>query len=79
MLEIDEGVLRPEAVAEVFAVHDFAGSLEENGQNFDGLAVEVQLLAEFKEFAGGGVQLERAEANFATSLNGHCALCVVSS
>ena len=39
-------------MAELFAGDDFAGAFQQDGQNFDGLAVQVQLLAELEEFSG---------------------------
>jgi hypothetical protein len=71
VLEIDESVLRPEAVAKFFASDDYAGTLDQNGQDFDGLAVQVELVPEFEEFTGLGIELESSEADYLASEHSH--------
>jgi len=70
VLEINEGVLRPEAFAEVVAGDDFAGAFQQDGQNFDRLAVEVELVAELEEFAGLGIELKGPKADPLTCCGG---------
>ena len=67
MFEVDEGMLGPEALAKFFAGDEFSGTFQQDGQDFDGLAVEVELVAKLEEFAGLGIELKRPEADFIDS------------
>ena len=62
MIEVDEGVGWPEAVAELFAGDDLAGFLEEQGKDLEGLVLELDSDAVLAEFAGAEVELEAREA-----------------
>lgn len=67
MIEIDEGLGAPEALAHFFAGDEIAGALEEHEQDLEGLGVKFHADAVLAELAGGGIGLERAEGEDARS------------
>jgi hypothetical protein len=62
VLEIHERIGRPQALAEFFAGDDFAGMLQEDGQDVEGLTGQSHAGAVFAEFARGEAHFEGTEA-----------------
>jgi len=62
VVEVDEGAVGPEVGGDLFAGEEFAGVGEEEGEDLEGLRVELDADALAAELAGGGVGLEGAEA-----------------
>ena len=62
MVEVDEGAVGPEDGGDLFAGEDVGGALEEEGEDLQGLGVELDAEAAAAEFAFGGVEFEDAEA-----------------
>jgi len=71
VLEINKRILRPQAPAEVLTCDELSGTFYQDGQDFDGLAVQVQLLAELEEFAGLRIEFKGPEANSVASEDTH--------
>jgi hypothetical protein len=69
--EIDKGVLRPDALAELIAGDELAGVFEESGQNLKGLARKLDANPGFAQFTGGKVHGEGAEAKLRFDEVGH--------
>jgi hypothetical protein len=63
VIEVAESVSRPEEVAELFASDEMAGILDQEGEDFQGWAGEVDLVAVLPEFVGVGVEKEGAEGD----------------
>jgi len=68
VVEVDGGVFAPEAELEFFAGDDFAGAFEEGGQDFEGLALDLNSLADFPELAALEVCFEETEGNSGRAL-----------
>src|SRR5579884_3405628 len=62
VVEIDEGIGGPEAVAEVFAGDDIARALEQDNQYLERLFLELDFAAIAKEFARADIGFEDSEA-----------------
>ena len=74
MVEVDHGVFAPEAGLELFAGDDLAWTLEESGEDFEGLALQFDAEAGFPEFSALQIDLVKPEAepcvrNLARHLN----------
>jgi hypothetical protein len=61
MLEVDEGSFRPELLPELIARNQLAGSLQEDQQHFDSLALQSNLDPSVSELSCLGVNLEGSE------------------
>ena len=62
VVEVDKHVGGPELRAEIFAGDQLAGTREENGEDFEGLAGEFEARAMLPEFVSVQIDQERAEA-----------------
>ena len=60
-VEIDEGVLGPKPLLEFFPRDQFAGTRQQHGQDFDGLALQPDFDPLLSEFSGALVKLEKSE------------------
>ena len=61
MLEIDEGPVRPEPLAQLLAADDIARLLEQGDQNAERLLLERDAEAALAKLSIADIQLERAE------------------
>src|ERR1700722_2679182 len=61
VIEIDEGVRRPEPVAQLLAGHDFAGLLQKLCQYLERLLLELDLQPLAAQFTGAQIELVYAE------------------
>ena len=59
---VDEGAVGPELAGDFFAGEEFAGAVEEQAEDLEGLGVELEADALAAELAGGGVGFEGSEA-----------------
>ena len=73
MLEVNEGVVRPESVLEFFAGDEFAGMFEESGENLNGLRLKLEAGAVLGQFSGMKIDFKGAEADFLLLGDGHIA------
>jgi hypothetical protein len=64
VFEVDEGVGGPEALANLFAGNQLAGLFEQDGEDFDGLALQFELEVVPPQFFSVWVEGEGAEADF---------------
>jgi hypothetical protein len=62
VVEVAEGLLRPNAALEFFARNDGAGIVEESRQDFQRLNLQPDSCTRFAEFAGAAVQFEDPES-----------------
>jgi hypothetical protein len=63
MVELDNGLVRPEALPNLLARDYFAGRFEKHLQDLEGLLLESNPVSLFAQFAPSTVQLEWAEAH----------------
>ena len=63
VVEVYGGVFAPETELEFFTRDDFSGVLEEGGQDFEGLALNLDSFASLPEFTALKVGFEEAERN----------------
>jgi hypothetical protein len=61
VVEIDEGVSRPDFSPKFFASHNLAGTLQQRGQHQQGLALQAQLYAAFTQLSGAEIQLKMSK------------------
>jgi hypothetical protein len=61
VLEVHEGVRRPELQPQLVAGDQLAGMRQQGGQQLQGLALHVDLLAGPPQLAGAEIQLEIAK------------------
>ena len=59
VIEVDEGILGPEFLVQLFTGHDFSRILQQYGQHLKGLSPELDLQSVFAQFAGAEVDFER--------------------
>ena len=64
VVEVDDGVAAPEAELEVVAGDDLAGALEERGEDFEGLALQLNPKTSLPEFSAIEVHLKESEGEF---------------
>lgn len=62
VVEIDEGVSRPQLIAQFLSRDQVAGGLQQNGQPLQRLTLEAKLYDAFAQVAGAPIQLEIVEA-----------------
>ncbi len=62
MFVVDEGAVGPELTGDLFAGEELAGVREEEGEDLEGLGVDLDADALAAQLAGGGVGLEGSEA-----------------
>ena len=68
-LELDDGIVRPEALAQVLAKHKFARSFQKGSQNSQRLFRQAySLFLRTAEFTATNVELESLKSNFALGL-----------
>ena len=65
VIEVDEGIFRPEFLAEFFT-SDCAGALQEQKKQLKGLVLQAHSGTTLAEFLCAGVDLKDAEARYAT-------------
>ncbi len=63
MIEIDEGVRRPELAAQFLSGDKFSRAFKQRRQHLKRLFLELYLLSPLAEFPGVEIHLERAETN----------------
>src|SRR5579875_3559180 len=63
VVEVDVGVVAPEVALELLAGDDFAGTLEEIGEHFEGLALELDAVARSPEFSRSEVDFVETEGD----------------
>jgi len=63
MIEVDEGIFRPQFAAQLFSGDYFSGSFEQRGQYLKGLFLELYSLPGMAEFSGLEINFERAKAD----------------
>jgi len=61
VVEIDEGVSRPELTPQLLASDEAASTLQQNPKNLDGLTLQAQLHATFPQLSRLEIQFERVE------------------
>jgi hypothetical protein len=61
MVEIHEGIGRPESVAKFFSCDHFAGMLDQHAQHLKGLFLKPQLDSILAQFACRNIHLEGSE------------------
>ncbi len=62
MVEIHEGVRRPEPLAQLVARQDLAGTLQQHGEHLEGLLLQLEFRAVLAQLAGTQVHFANAEA-----------------
>jgi hypothetical protein len=62
MIEVNEGILRPEFAAQFFSSNDFSWAFKQSGQHLERLFLELYFLAGVAEFPSLEINLERTEA-----------------
>jgi hypothetical protein len=70
VIEIDVGVGGPEIFLEVLAGDEFAGMLDEYGEDTEGLFLDSDAQAVFAEFAGAKIEFEDSETELGAGLSG---------
>ena len=63
LVEVDEGVAAPDLAAQLFAGHDVAGAAHEEGEDLEGLLLELDEQAALAQLAVAQVDLEDSEAD----------------
>jgi hypothetical protein len=63
MLEVDEGVHRPELPPQFLSGNQFSRSFKQRRQNLQRLFLELHLLSPLAQFPGLQIDLERTETN----------------
>ena len=71
LFEINKGVFGPEAFAESVASDEFFRMFEKNGENLDGLGLELKSDAVAEKFGGVKINFKWPEANFLLLYCGH--------
>jgi hypothetical protein len=61
MVEVNEGVLGPEALAELLARNHLAGVLEKDFEHLTGLGLQLEPVTLFAQFAGVQISLKHTE------------------
>ena len=56
MVEVDEGVGRPETIANLVAGDDFAGFFEQQGEDLERLVLQLDAEAVLAKFTGAQVE-----------------------
>jgi hypothetical protein len=75
MVKVNESVRGPKSGPKLLAGDDLTRILEQDGQDLEGLVLELDLLAVLAQFGGGKVGLENTETHGAVILRlGHCDL-----
>jgi hypothetical protein len=72
LLEVDEGVARPQPLAQFFPGDELAGPFQQALEHPERLVLETHAHARPTQFAGAHVQLEHAEPDHARRLCGGC-------
>jgi hypothetical protein len=62
VVEVDDGIFAPEAGLEFFAGDNLAGFFQESGENFEGLALELDAKACLPELSCLQIDLIESEA-----------------
>jgi hypothetical protein len=62
MIEVNEGILRPEFAAQFFSGNDFSRAFKQSGQHLQRLFLELYLLSPLAELSGLKINLKRSEA-----------------
>jgi hypothetical protein len=63
VLEIDECLCRPQALPQLVAGHEFAGTVEQRLEELKRLIGKTDSDAALPQFARPGIELERAESD----------------
>jgi hypothetical protein len=63
MIELDNGVVGPQALPNLLARDDFAGGFEKHSEDLERLLLEPNPATFFAQFASPKVQLKRAETH----------------
>ena len=63
MIEVDEGVRRPESAAQFLSGDNSSRPFKQRGQYLKGLFLELYLLSPLAQFPGVEIDLERAETD----------------
>jgi len=58
VLEIDEGILRPELLPDLFAGHQFARALQQHGQDLEGLTMKLDFQSLLAQFSSAKVNFK---------------------
>src|SRR6185436_5536221 len=66
VVELDDGVVGPELLSNLFAQHYLAGIFQKHEQDLEGLLVKPDLQAMLAELRGSNVQLNRPKADTAS-------------
>lgn len=61
VFEIDEGILRPELLPDLFAGHQFAWTFQQHGQDLEGLTVQLNLQSLLAQFSSAKVNFKDTE------------------
>ena len=61
VLEINEGILRPELLSDLFAGHQLARTLQQHGQDLEGLTVQLDLQSVLAQFSCTEIDFEDTE------------------
>jgi hypothetical protein len=62
VIEVNEGILRPELAAQFFSGNDFSRALKQSGQHLERLFLEPYFLPSVAQFPGLEIYLKRTEA-----------------
>jgi hypothetical protein len=63
MIEVDEGIRRPELAAQFLSSNQFSWSFKQRRQHLKGLFLELYLLSPLAQFPGVEIDLERTETD----------------
>jgi hypothetical protein len=63
MIEVNEGVCRPESTAQFLPSNHLAGPFKQRRQHLKWLLLELYLLSPLAQFSGVEIDLERTETN----------------
>jgi hypothetical protein len=74
MVEVNEGIFRPEFTAEFVASHKIAGTFEQRSQHEQWLARKTELYSLLTQFARMSIQFKRIEAKDGLFGGEHCEL-----
>jgi len=69
VLEVNKRVGRPKPLSKFFSRDQFAGTLQQDQQNLEGLALEGKFFSVSPHFGGNQINLEVAEANLVLRLS----------
>jgi hypothetical protein len=63
VIELDDGVVRPERLADLVAQHHLTGMVQQHEQDAEGLLVKADPDTVLAQLGGSSVQFERVETN----------------